>query len=54
MLHNAHLYSRAVENRKESVIKSIGQKMTPHIKQCLIFARTFQEVEDIVSGMKTA
>jgi transcriptional accessory protein Tex/SPT6 len=46
---NDVLYLRAVESRKDSVIKSIGEKITPDIRQSLKYARSLQEVEDIVS-----
>ena len=43
------LYLRSIESRKDSVIKSIGEKITPDVKQSLKCARTLQEVDDIVS-----
>ena len=45
------LHLRAVESRKEFVIKSIGEKITPDIKQSLQDARTLVEIEDIVRFM---
>ncbi|CAB4031416.1 Hypothetical predicted protein, partial [Paramuricea clavata] len=43
---------KAVESRKDSVIKSIGEKITPDIRQSLKYARSLQEVEDIYSPFK--
>ena len=45
------LHLRAVESRKEFVIKSIGEKITPDIKQSLQDARMLVEIEDIVRFM---
>jgi hypothetical protein len=40
---------RVVEVRKDSVIKSIGAKITPDVRESLKCARTLQDVDDIVS-----
>ena len=43
------VWSRAVEDRKLSVIKAIGYKLTPEIQYSIEYARTLQDIEEIVS-----
>lgn len=44
---------KAVEDRKESIVKSIGDKATPEIQCSLKLARTLQDVEEIYAPFKT-
>ena len=44
-----HLICRSIKERAESVIKKIGEKLTPEIKNSLDNALTMEEVEEVVS-----
>ncbi|XP_028417697.1 S1 RNA-binding domain-containing protein 1-like [Dendronephthya gigantea] len=44
--------AKTIENRKQTVLKSIGTKLTPEIQQSLKQARSLQDVEDINAPFK--